>query len=93
MKTTARILLFVFISFIITPSVISVIKKSSDVAVFYSFSEKEKASQEIKAIFHTYVVLSTVNFNQLNSGLIHSENLSKQNKISCTIFIPPPEQV
>ena len=93
MKITAQILLFVFITFLVTPTIVSVIKKSADMSVFYSFSEEEKAHKEIKALFHSDVVIAPVNLSQLDSGLIHSENLSKHDKISSKIFIPPPEQV
>ena len=93
MKITAQILLFVFITFLITPTIVSVIKKSADMSVFYSFSEEEKADKEIKAVFNSYIVITPVNLSQLVSGLIHSENLSKHDKISSKIFIPPPEQV
>jgi hypothetical protein len=93
MKITAQILLFVFITFLVTPTIVSVIKKSADMSVFYSFSEEEKAHKEIKAVFNSDVVIAPVNLSQLDSGLIHSENLSKHDKISSKIFIPPPEQV
>jgi hypothetical protein len=93
MKITAQILLFVFITFLITPTIVSVIKKSADISVFYSFSEEEKTHKEIKAVFNSDVVIAPVNLSQLDSDLIQSENLSKHDKISSKIFIPPPEQV
>jgi hypothetical protein len=70
-----------------------VIKKSADISVFYSFSEEEKTHKEIKAVFNSDVVIAPVNLSQLDSDLIQSENLSKHDKISSKIFIPPPEQV
>lgn len=93
MKLAAKILLFVFITFLATPTIISVIKKSVDTSVFYSFSEEEKAHKEIKAVFNIDVAHPTVNFSNPNTGLIQSENLLKHNKIASKIFIPPPEQV
>lgn len=93
MKITAQILLFLFITFLVTPTVISVIEKSADMSVFYSFSEEEKTQKEIKAVFNFGVLNAPVNLSQVNSGLIHSENLSKHDKISSKIFIPPPEEV
>lgn len=89
----AQILLFVFITFLVTPSIVSVIEKSADMSIFYSFSEEEKAHKEIKAVFNFDIVSTPVNLSQLDSSLIHSENLSKHDKISSKIFIPPPEQV
>jgi hypothetical protein len=93
MKMMAKLLLFVFITFLATPTIVSVIKKGADTSVFYSFSEEEKAHKEIKAIFYFDIVNAPVLLSSLNSGLIHSENLSKHDKIASKIFIPPPEQV
>ena len=93
MKIMAQLLLFVFITFLATPTIVSVIKKSADTSLFYSFSEEEKSHKEIKAIFHFEVLNTPVLVSDLNSSLIHSENLSKHDKITSKIFIPPPEQV
>ena len=93
MKIMAQLLLFVFITFLATPTIVSVIKKSADMSVFYSFSEEEKAQKEIKAIFISDLVNVSNNISQLNSSLIHFENLSKHDKIASKIFIPPPDQV
>lgn len=93
MKFIAPILLFLFITFLVTPTIVSVITKNADLSVFYSFSEEEKAHQEIKAIFNYDEVIALINLSRLDSGIIHSENLSKHDKISSKIFISPPEQV
>jgi hypothetical protein len=93
MKLMAQIALFVFITFLVTPTIVSVIEKSADMSVFYSFSEEEKAHKEIKAVFNFDAAIVPVYLSQLDSGIIHSENLSKHDKISSKIFIPPPEQV
>ena len=93
MKITAHILLFVFTTFLVTPTIVSVIKKSADMSVFYSFSEEEKTHKEIKAVFESDFVIAPAILSQIGSGLIHSENLSKHDKIASKIFIPPPDQV
>ena len=93
MKIIAQLLLFVFVSFLITPAIICVIEKDADVSAFYSFSEEEKTQKEIKAIINFDVTSTSVDLSQLNSELIFTENLSKHDKISSKIFIPPPEQV
>ena len=89
----ARLLLFVFIAFLITPTIVSIIEKTTDISVFYSLSEEEKEIKEIKAIFNLDFFNEPVYLSKLNSSLIHSENLSKHDKIPSKIFIPPPEQV
>lgn len=93
MKRLAQILLFVFITFLVTPSVISVLEKNADISVFYNFSEEEKAHKEVKALLTFDAIIAPVHFLNLNSSLIQSENLSKHDKITSQIFIPPPEQV
>ena len=93
MKIIAQLLLFVFVSFLITPAIICVIEKDADVSAFYSFSEEEKTQKEIKAIINFDITSTSVDLSQLNSKLIFTENLSKHDKISSKIFIPPPEQV
>jgi hypothetical protein len=94
MKIMAQLLLFVFITFLSTPTIVSVIKKGTDTSLFYSFSEEEKSNKEIKAIFNFDVVSDPIVLvSNVNSKLIQSENLSKHDKIASKIFIPPPEQV
>lgn len=93
MKIIAQLLLFVFISFLITPTVIFLIEKDADVSAFYSFSEEEKTQKEIKAIINFDATSTSIDMSQLNSKLIFTENSSKHVKISSKIFIPPPKQV
>ncbi len=93
MKIIAQVLLFVFVSFLITPTVVCVIKKDADISSFYSFSEEEKTQKDIKAIINFEVATAPVYVSQLYSGMIFSENVSKHDKISSKIFIPPPDQV
>lgn len=94
MKTTARMLMFVFMLFLVTPTVVSVLEKNADISIFYSVSEEEKSHKEIKAlVYPDHSNSSSFHLSQINSGIIHSENLSKHDKIASKIFIPPPEQV
>jgi hypothetical protein len=93
MKIIASLLLFVFVSFLITPAIISVFEKDADISAFYSFSEEEKTQKEIKAIISYDYSTIAVDISQLNCSSIFSENVSKHDKISSKIFIPPPEQV
>jgi hypothetical protein len=93
MKIIAKLLLFVFVSFLITPAVISVIERDADISAFYSFSEEEKTLKEIKAILSFDDASSSVDLSQLNCRPIFAESVSKHDNISSKIFIPPPEQV
>jgi len=91
MKLIAKVLLFIFIAFLTTPTIVTVIKKTTNSSLFFSFSEEEKAHQDIKVavyspIFeHDFIVL-----NPKKSKLIVSENIVKLDNISPSIFAPPP---
>jgi hypothetical protein len=96
MKTIAQLLLFVFITFLVTPTIVSVIEKSADFSTLYDYSEKEQSQKEIKdvkIVFDFGIAYIPNKFYSLNYNIIHSENLSKHDKISSKIFIPPPEPV
>ncbi len=93
MKIIVQLLLFFFISFLITPTIISVIKKDGDISAFYNFSEEENSQKEIKAIIHLDLVDVPIDLTPLNCRLIFSEILSKHNKFSSKIFTLPPEKV
>jgi len=68
------------------------IEKSCDTSIFYSMSEEEH-HKEIKAELRFGHDITFVNLSGNTSSLILSENLSKHDNVSGTIFIPPPEQV
>lgn len=93
MKILSRLLLILFIAFLLTPTVVTIIEKNTDVSMFYSFTEEEihKDLKEIKCDLRKnfeYVFL-TPKISQ--NSIIISENLSKHDKISDEIFSPPPE--
>lgn len=93
MKIIVRLVLFVFFSFLITPTIICVIKKNADLSAFYSFSEEEQTQKEIIAVVNNDVQSVAVVFCRLNCKLIFSENLSQHDTIFSKIFIPPPIEV
>lgn len=93
MKIIAQILLFIFIAFLLTPTIVRVIEKSTDTSITYSFFEEEQSHKQIKAIFHFEIAYEIIHLSELTSKIILSENLSKHDIISSTIFIPPPDHV
>lgn len=98
MKLTAQILLLFFITFLVTPTIVSVIKKNTDISLVYDFSEKEnqkenKELKELKSDFTLKNQLEVIAFKFNYSKNIISENVSKHNPISEEIFIPPPELI
>lgn len=92
MKIIARIILFLFVAFLLTPTIVCAIEKSTDTSVFYSFSEEEQMQKDMKVIFHFEVVYQAINIPKLDATLIHSENLLKHDKIASKIVIPPPKR-
>jgi len=93
MKIAVKLLLIIFIAFLSTPTIVSLIEQSTDTSYFYSASEEEQAHKEVKVQFKFDTTYELINLSGLKSSLILSENLSKHDKISSSIFIPPPEQV
>jgi hypothetical protein len=92
MKCAVSILLFVFISFLSVPTIVTLIEKKVDVTAFYAFSEEE-IHKEIKAEFkHTYSFDFT-DYNYVTKTKIFSENQSNLDLISREILIPPPKFV
>ena len=93
MKYIASIFLMVFIAFLSTPTIVSLIEKNTDTSYFYSTSEEEQFHKEVKAELPVETVYTLAVFQTPTSSLILSENLSKHDNIASAIFIPPPEQV
>ncbi|CAM3982220.1 hypothetical protein FLSI110296_06985 [Flavobacterium sinopsychrotolerans] len=93
MKIISKIFLIIFIAFLVTPTIVTVIEKSSDISIFYSLSEEEHAHKEIKTFFYLDNSSDIIMPSELPSSVILSENLSKHDKITSSIFIPPPNEV
>jgi hypothetical protein len=92
MKLIARIFLFLFIAFLATPTIVTMVEKSCDSSMFFSVSEEENAQKEIKVFTYYEGNKSGLLICKNNkSGLILYENLSKHDKITASIFSPPPD--
>lgn len=97
-KITAQLLLLFFLSFLITPTVVCVIEKSTDISLNYEFSEEEnqKENKELKELKSDFTLKNQLEFIVIKfnySKNIISENAAKHNPISEEIFIPPPELI
>ncbi|WP_413997835.1 hypothetical protein ACMDB5_08510 [Flavobacterium sp. W1B] len=93
MKLIASLFLFLFIAFLSTPTIVTMIEKSCDTSMFFNISEEEHHShKEIKNFVYTnnssYIGFNDGKINK--SSLILSENLSKHDNVSASIFAPPP---
>ncbi|MFV8354634.1 hypothetical protein ACNQGB_00425 [Flavobacterium sp. XS1P32] len=90
MKTVAKIFLILFIAFLTTPTIVTVIEKSSDISVFFNVSEEGHFHKEIIAAVSLEHFLHVHTISDASSTIILSEKLSKHDKITASIFIPPP---
>jgi uncharacterized membrane protein len=94
MKFTARILLFIFITFLSAPTIITLIKKGSDTSVNFSFSEEEHSHKELKAAVKPAILQHELVIPVFaESKIILSGNIVKLDNISPSIFAPPPNLV
>ncbi len=92
MKFAASLILLMFLFFISAPTIVSLIQKNSDTSICFSLTEEELSHKEIKAEFKFDTQYHFIDLSGHTSSLIISENLSKHDNVSATIFIPPPER-
>lgn len=92
MKLASKLVLLLFVLFIATPTIVSVIEKTTDTSYFFSMSEEEQTHKEVKADVKDHHYHFT-DWPVKRSSIIVFENLSKHGNVSGTIFIPPPELV
>lgn len=94
MKIIVNIVLFLFLSFLASPTIVSLIEDEADMSMVYNLAEEEiqKEIKEVKAAPHCELRLSF--FEPSKSGSeIKSANLQKHDNVSEEIFSPPPEIV
>jgi len=98
MKLAVQLVLFLFISFLSVPTIVTIIEKSSDISVFYNFAEEEitkhvKVVKVVKVELKLIYTDEPVDFLYTTKKEIISENLSKHVKVLEEIFSPPPELI
>jgi hypothetical protein len=93
MKTAAKLLLFLFVTFLSMPTIVGVIEKSCDTSVFYTMTEEEETHKDLKVVFSDLHHYELPDISASASSLIISENLSRHGNVAAAIFIPPPELV
>ncbi|MBP8066635.1 MAG: hypothetical protein KAY31_04110 [Flavobacterium sp.] len=94
MKFLVNIVLFLFITFLATPTIVSVVEDSVDTSIFYTFSEEEihKEVKEIPMNIGDILQIPSVP-SVLKTTVINTENELKHDNVSDEIFSPPPEFV
>ncbi len=93
MKKLAGILLFIFVTFLITPTVVSVIGNDAETTVDYSFSEEEQLHKDIKIVFNFDQLYNTIYLFDIKSVVVSTITTLKHDDVSLGIFIPPPELI
>lgn len=94
MKIFARLLIVVFVVFLSTPTVVTLIKKNTNTSIFYSFAEEEihKELKEVKAQLKQQFDYPFLDL-KIKKNTIISENLSRHDNVAAEIFSPPPELI
>lgn len=95
MKILTQLVLVVFVAFLSTPTIVTLIERNTDVSLFYNFAEEEihKEVKEVKADLKQSFDYPFLDAKVLQNSNIISENLSRHDKISEEIFSPPPELI
>jgi hypothetical protein len=91
MKFAVRLVLFLFITFLLTPTIVRLVEENTDTSYIYSMSEEERAYKEINADFKFDIAVEFINFPISTSSLILSKNVLEHDSISSDIVIPPPD--
>ncbi|WP_430400943.1 hypothetical protein [Flavobacterium sp.] len=95
MKFLCKIVLGIFILFLSTPTIVSVINNDTDTSCFFNMSEEESPNDfnEIKTIPSNYSIPLTIDFEGSQKVKYSVLNDRKVNSISPNIFLPPPELI
>ncbi|MFL9837500.1 hypothetical protein ABS768_08330 [Flavobacterium sp. ST-75] len=94
MKFLVKIVIFLFLSFLATPTVISLLEDDTDISMVYSLNEEEihKEIKEIKAGPELEFEMPLI-IVEKKSKVINSKYLLRLDNAFGDIFSPPPERV
>lgn len=95
MKLISKIVLFIFVLFLATPTIVSAIDKDIDMSYFFNMSEEEShnAFNEIKSIPSIYSIPLVIDFEGSQKVKFSVLNDRKVNSIAPNVFLPPPELI
>jgi hypothetical protein len=93
MKIIVKFLIVFFLTFLSTPTIISLVEKKVAISFSYDNSESDEFQKELKTDF-IFASLPYPLFNVKKKSItILSENLNKHDSISKKIVIPPPDTI
>lgn len=95
MKLKVQIVLILFMSFLATPTVLSVINGDVDTSFFYNMAEEEENHVSFNEIKMLPVFFSIPNLKMLlfKNNSFDVINDLKLKSLSVNIFLPPPELI
>jgi len=94
MNIFIKITLFLFISFLATPTIISLLHKDVDVSYFYNISEEEENTiifNELKVVHNEPYIFSDFFCTSLHYTPFFVYNESLKGTFLASILLPPPE--
>lgn len=93
MKIIVKFLIVFFLTFLATPTIVSLVEKKVTISFSYDNSESDEFQKELKTDF-IFVSLTYPEFKLKKKSItILSENLNKHDIISRKIVIPPPDTI
>lgn len=95
MKFLCKIVLGIFILFLSTPTIVSVIDNDTDTSCFFNMSEEESPNDfnEIKTIPSNYSIPIVIDYEGFQKVVFSIFNDRKVSSIFPNIFLPPPELI
>lgn len=93
MKLWVNIFLFVFITFLATPTIIGIVEEEADTSYFYNVSEEEENHapfneiESLPILNYAIINLPLLKLKKLNVLMIHNLSFTT---LSHQIFSPPP---
>ena len=97
MRVFTLVMFFCFTTFLVVPTVVSIINHDADISVFFDLeedsNEKEVASKEVKMAqeIHNYNLVVYYNIPNGNKIIIYHDAIISNNYTP--IFSPPPELI
>ncbi|WP_338377343.1 hypothetical protein [uncultured Flavobacterium sp.] len=90
-----KIVLFIFVLFLATPTIVSAIDKTIDTSYFFNMSEEESHSSfnEVKSMPMIYSIPLIIDFEGFQRAKYSVLNDRKVNSLKPKVFLPPPELV
>ncbi|MFC5684552.1 hypothetical protein ACYE2N_06690 [Flavobacterium sp. MAHUQ-51] len=91
MKIIARLFLFLFIAFLLTPLIVSFVEKGASTSIILKMSEEEQVKKEVKdKAFYTTIQPLFEQKTIISRTISFFKKVLKHNIVSKKIFVPPP---